>query len=200
MKSSRRMALIAVSGWFCKPFEAFASMNPAQNAPEIIVAQARANPAVLSQRNLQIEIRQLGGESSQRGQQSRSLQQEALVMNGRSVSFMLGHTAPMRVVQVLIYKDALHMVPTTVLIERNSGFAARLFWYGGDVAEVEISAMQAQGARSSKVSTTLPIQMNEWITIAQIEDAQHGGIGGVLSRINEDALNSLHLEMRVSLK
>jgi hypothetical protein len=200
MKSSRRMACIVVSGLFFKPFQTVAGINPAQSAPEIIVAQARDNPAVLPARNLQIEVRQLGSEASQRSQQSRSLQQQALVLNGRSVDFMLGQTVPMRVVQVLIYKDALHVVPTSVLIDRLSGFRARPLWYGEEVAEVEISAMLAQGSRSSKVSTTLPIQMNEWITIAQIEDARNGGIGGVLSRMNEQAMSSLHLEMRVSVR
>lgn len=200
MKSPRRMACIAVSGLFLMPFKAFAHINPAQRDSAITADQARDNPAVLPKRNLQIEVRQLGGESSQRSQQSRSLQQQASVLNGRSVSFMLGQTVPMRVVQVLVYKDAMHMVPTAVLIDRNSGFTARPLWYGEEVAEVEISAMLAHGARQSKVSTTLPVQINEWITIAQIEDAQHGGIGGVLSRINEQAMSSLHLEMRVTIK
>jgi hypothetical protein len=228
MKSSRRVACIIASGLFFKPFQAVAGMKPALRAPEMIVVQARGNPAVLPQRNLQIEIRQLGTESAERStvdaqgrvlvqpgqtraqanvtidhnrsQQSRKLLQQAMVLNGRSVSFTLGHTLPMRVVQVLVYKDALHMVPTSVLIDHQSGFSARPLWYGEEVAEVEISATLAQGSRSSKVSTTLPIQMNEWITIAQAEDARNGGIGGVLSRSNEQAQSSLHLEMRVTVK
>ncbi len=224
----RHLALIGFLSLFPKPFEAVARTESAQSAPQSIVAQAQANPAVLPVRNLQIEIRQIGSAANQRssldaqgrvilqpGQsrgeavvgidesrttQSRNLQQQALVLNGRSVSFSLGHTVPMRVVQVLAYKDALHMVPTAVLIERNSGFTARPLWYGDDVAEVEISVTLAQGARQSKVSTTLPVQLNEWITIAQIDDAQHGGMSGILSRINEQGLSSLHLEMRVSVK
>ncbi|MFM7330600.1 MAG: hypothetical protein ACKO1L_02900 [Brachymonas sp.] len=175
-----------------------AVLKPAQSAPEIIVSQARSNPSVLPQRNLLIEVRQFGGAISQHSQRGRQLQQEARVFNGGSVSFNLGQSVPMRVVQVLVYKDAVHMVPTSVLIHRNSGFAARPLWYGNDVAEVEISTALVQGARQSKLTTTLPVQMNEWITIAQIEDTQQGGIGGVLSRIHEQALSSLHLEMRVS--
>ena len=196
--------------------------------PSQAQAQARSNPAVVPLRNLLIEVRQIGSDASQRSSvdaqgrvilqpgrsraegvvgidqtrttQSRNLQQQALVFNGRSVSFSLGHTVPMRVVQVLADKDSLHMVPTAVLIERNSGFTARLLWYGDDVAEVEISVTLAQGSRQSKVSTILPVQLNEWITIAQIDDAQHGGMTGILSRMNEQGLSSLHLEMRVSVK
>ncbi len=196
--------------------------------PSQAQAQARSNPAVLPLRNLQIEVRQAGSDASQRSSvdaqgrvivqpgrsraegvvsidqtrtsQSRQLQQQALVLNGRSVSFTLGHTVPMRVVQVLVYKDSLHMVPTAVLIDRNSGFTARPLWYGDAVAEVEISVTLAQGTRQSTVSTTLPVQLNEWITIAQVDDVQHGGMTGILSRTNEQGLSSLHLEMRVSVR
>jgi hypothetical protein len=190
--------------------------------------QAQANPAVLPMRNLQIEIRQTGNDATQRSSvdaqgrvilqpgnsrgegalgidqsrstQSRSLQQQALVMNGRSVSFTLGQTVPLRVVQVLIYKDAINLVPSAVLIDRNSGFTARPLWYGNDVAEVEISTMLAQGSRQSAVSTTLPIQMNEWITIAQTEDSQSSSSSSMLSRSNENSQNSLRVEMRISVK
>ena len=234
MKLLRNITLMAVWAVLLKPFGALAHTESAQNAPKSIVtpsqaqAQARSNPAVVPLRNLQIEVRQVGSDASQRSSvdaqgrvilqpgrsraegvvgidqtrttQSRNLQQQALVLNGRSVSFSLGHTVPMRVVQVLADKDSLHMVPTAVLIERNSGFTARPLWYGDDVAEVEISVTLAQGSRQSKVSTILPVQLNEWITIAQIDDAQHGGMTGILSRMNEQGLSSLHLEMRVSVK
>ncbi len=228
MTSRRYIALVAFFSVLLKPFWVIAETESARNAPKMIAIQAQANPAVLPVRNLQIEVRQIGNDVTQRSRtdaqgrvilqpgnsrgeavvgidqsrttQSRDLQQQALVLNGRSVSFSLGQTVPMRVVQVLVYKDALHMVPTSVLIERSSGFTARPLWYGDEVAEVEISVTVAQGARQSKVSTTLPIQMNEWITIAQIEDAQHGGMSGILSRINEQGLSSLHLEMRVTVK
>jgi hypothetical protein len=190
--------------------------------------QAQANPAVLPLRNLQIEIRQTGNDSVQRSNidaqgrvilqpgnsrgdaiigidqsrsnQTRNFQQQALVLNGRSVSFTLGQTVPLRVVQVLIYKDAVNLVPSAVLIDRNSGFTARPLWYGNEVAEVEISTTLAQGARQSKVSTTLPIQMNEWITIAQTEDAQTSSTSGALSRSSEQAQSSLRVEMRVTVK
>jgi hypothetical protein len=135
-----------------------------------------------------------------RSTQSRSLQQQALVLNGRSVSFTLGQTVPLRVVQVLIYKDVLNLVPTTVLIDRNSGFTARPLWYGDEVAEVEISTTLTQGARQSKLSTTLPVQINEWITIAQWEDAQSSNSSGILSRSSEQAQSSLRVEMRVTVR
>jgi hypothetical protein len=228
MKSSRRMACIIASGLFFKPFQAVAVMKPGLRDPEMIVVQARGNPAVLPQRNLQIEIRQLGTESAERSnvdaqgrvivqpgqtraqanvtvdhnrsQQSRNLQQQALVLNGRSVSFTLGQTVPLRVVQVLNYKEVLNFVPTTVLIDRNSGFTARPLWYGDEVAEVEISTTLTQGARQSKLSTTLPVQINEWITIAQSEDAQTSSSSGILSRSSEQGQSSLRVEMRVTVR
>jgi hypothetical protein len=191
-------------------------------------AQAQANPAVMPLRNLQIEIRQIGSDAIQRSSvdaqgrvilqpgnsrgegvlgidqsrsmQSRSLQHQALVLNGRSVSFTLGQTAPLRVVQVLNYKEVLNLVPTVVLIDRSSGFSARPLWYGGDVAEVEISTMLAQGERQSKVTTTLPVQINEWITIAQSEDTQSNISSGILSRNSEQGQSSLRVEMRVTVK
>jgi hypothetical protein len=191
-------------------------------------SQAQANPAVLPLRNLQIEIRQTGNDATQRSSidaqgrvilqpgnsrgegaigidqsrstQSRSLQQQALVLNGRSVSFMLGQTVPLRVVQALIYKDTLNLVPSSVLIDRNNGFTARPLWYGDEVAEVEISTMLAQGAKQSKVSTTLPIQMNEWVTIAQTEESQSSSTSGTLSRSSEQSQSSLRVEMRVTVK
>jgi hypothetical protein len=123
-----------------------------------------------------------------------------LVLNGRSVSFTLGQTLPLRVVQALVYKDVLSFVPSTVLIERNSGFTARPLWYGDDIAEVEISTALAQGVRQSKVTTTLPIQLGEWITIAQTEDAQSSNTSGVLSRSSEQGQSSLRVEMRVTVR
>jgi hypothetical protein len=101
---------------------------------------------------------------------------------------------------VLIYKDAVNLVPSAVLIDRNSGFTARPLWYGDDVAEVEISTMLALGARQTKVSTTLPVYINEWITIAQMEESQTSSSSGVLSRSSEQGQSSLRVEMRVTVK
>jgi hypothetical protein len=236
MHMNRCTALIVICCLFFKPFGAVAGTEYAQSAPKNIVTpaqlqaqlQAQANPAVLPLRNLQIEIRQIGNDATQRSSmdaqgrvflqpgnsrgegvvgidqnrstQSRNLQQQALVLNGRSVSFTLGQTVPLRVVQVLIYKDAINLVPSAVLIDRNSGFTARPLWYGNDVAEVEISTMLAQGSRQSAVSTTLPVQMNEWITIAQTEDSQNTTSSGVLSRSSEQSQSGLRVEMRVTVK
>jgi hypothetical protein len=214
MKPLRGIALTAILGVFFKPFWALAVTESAHSAPQFIVtplqaqAQAQSNPAVKPLKNLQIEIRQIGSETAQRSSmdapgrstQSRSLQQQALVLNGRSVSFKLGQTVPLRVVQVLNYKEVLNFVPTTVLIDRNSGFTARPLWYGDEVAEVEISTTLTQGARQSKLSTTLPVQINEWITIAQSEDAQASNSNGILSRSSERGQSSLRVEMRVTVR
>lgn len=210
------------------PFGAIAQTTYAPSAPQSIAKQAQARQAVLPLRNLQIEVRQQGNESSQRSSvdaqgrvilqpgrsraeaavsadqsrvaQDRQSAQQALVLNGRSVSFSLGQTMPLRVVQVLNYKEVLNFVPTTVLIDRNSGFTARPLWYGDEVAEVEISTTLTQGARQTKLSTTLPVQINEWITIAKAEDAQTSSSSGILSRSSEQGQSSLRVEMRVSVK
>jgi hypothetical protein len=52
----------------------------------------------------------------------------------------------------------------------------------------------------SKVTTTLPIQLNERITIGQTEDAQSSDTSGVLSRSSKQAQSSLRVEMRVAVK
>jgi hypothetical protein len=228
MNTLGRFAWLAAASQIFMPFGALAQTGYAQGAPKSIVSQAQANPAVLPLRNLQIEIRQTGSDASERSSvdaqgrvilqsgnsrgegvvnidqtratQSRSLLQQALVLNGRSVSFTLGQTVPLRVVQVLNYKDGLYFVPTTVLLERNSGFTARPLWFGEEVAEVEISTALAQGTRQSKVTTTLPIQIGEWITIAQTEDAQSSQTSGVLSRSSEQGQSSLRVEMRVTVR
>lgn len=213
------------------PFGAIAQTTYAPSAPQSIAKQAQARQAVLPLHNLQIEVRQQGNESSQRSSvdaqgrvilqpgrsraeaavsadqsrvaQDRQLAQQALVLNGRSVSFSLGQTMPLRVVQVLAFNGNLHFVPSTILIDRNSGFSARPLWYGDDVAEVEISttrSQNAQGSRQTSASTTLQVQINEWITIAQSEESQNSSASGVLSQSGEQTQSNFRVEMRVTVK
>ena len=179
-------------------------------------------------RNLQIEIRQQGSDavqgrsidaqgrvilqpSSSRGAGSvnidqtnanrgRNLQQHALVLNGRSVSFQLGQTVPLRIVQVFAINGGLSIIPSTVLIDRASGFSARPIWSGGEMAEVEISTALAQGAQQTHTSTMLQIPINQWVTIAQMEDTQSNSSSGILSRSSEQGQSSLRVEMRVTVK
>jgi hypothetical protein len=218
-------------GLFLVPFAASAQIKPAPSAPHLIANQVQARESVLPLRNLLIEIRQQGAEQSQRSSvdaqgrvilqpgrsggevavgidqsraaQQRQLSQQALVLNGRPVSMMLGQTTPLRIVQVLAFNGNLHFVPSTVLIDRSSGFSARPLWYGDDVAEVEISAVgaqTAQGSRQISASTTLQIQMNEWITIAQGEESQTNTARGMLSQSSERAQSNFRVEMRVTVK
>lgn len=213
------------------PFGAIAQTTYAPSAPQSIAKQAQARQAVLPLRNLQIEVRQQGNASSQRSSvdaqarvilqpgrsraegavsadqsrvaQDRQLAQQALVLNGRSVSFSLGQTMPLRVVQVLAFNGNLHFVPSTILIDRNSGFSARPLWYGDDVAEVEISTTRSQnpqGSRQTSASTTLQVQINEWITIAQSEESQNSSASGVLSQSGEQTQSNFRVEMRVTVK
>lgn len=224
----RCAGFILVFGLPFKPFGAVAGINTAQSAPEIIVAQLQATPANLPLRNLQIEIRQQGSQAVQsksidaqgrvilqlgnsRGAGSvkidqtnanrgRNLQQQALVLNGRSVSFSLGQTVPLRIVQVFATSSGISIIPSTVLIDRASGFAARPIWSGGEMAEVEISTALAQGAQQTNTSTTLQIPINQWVTIAQTEDTQSINSSGIISRSSEQGQSSLRVEMRVTVK
>lgn len=224
----RFAGLVLIFGLFSKPFGAVAGIDIAQSAPKIIVAQLQAAPAALPLRNLQIEIRQQGSQAAQsrsidaqgriilqpgnsRGAGSvnidqtnvnggRNLQQQALVLNGRSVSFQLGQTVPLRIVQVFVSGGGISVIPSTVLIDRSSGFSARPIWSGGEIAEVEISTALAQGAQQTNTSTTLQIPINEWVTIAQTEEAQSSNSSGILSRSSEQGQSSLRVEMRVTVK
>ena len=224
----RSASFILIFGLCLKPFGALAGINIARSAPEIIVAQLQAAPTALPLRNLQIEIRQQGSDavqgrsidaqgrvilqpSSSRGAGSvnidqtnanrgRNLQQHALVLNGRSVSFQLGQTVPLRIVQVFAINGGLSIIPSTVLIDRASGFSARPIWSGGEMAEVEISTALAQGAQQTHTSTMLQIPINQWVTIAQMEDTQSNSSSGILSRSSEQGQSSLRVEMRVTVK
>jgi hypothetical protein len=224
----RLAVLLLILGAALKPVGVNALTKPALNNPQLIANQAQARSAVLPQRNLQIEIRQQGSDTSQRSSvdaqgrvivqpgrsrsdvvvgidqsrlsQDRRLEQQAWVLNGRNVSFTLGQTVPLRVVQVLAFNGNLHFVPSSILIERNTGFSVRPLWYGDDVAEVEISTVRTQSERQSKATTTLQVQINEWITIAQSEDTQTSSASGNLSRSGEQTQSSLRIEMRVSVR
>lgn len=151
----------------------FIALAPVTWAQPAINSVAGSNSA-LPLRNLQIEVRQLGGEDhsrarlsasgqvrlqpgqsglsadiraqdQQRSAQIRSLQQ-ALVLNGRSVQIALGNTTPLRLVQVFIVNGVMQARPGTVLLQSGAGFQARPLWDGGNMVELELSAAQSPRA------------------------------------------------------
>jgi hypothetical protein len=202
---------------------------PTPSATASTTAPSSVNP---QNRNLMIELRQVANQSGQdrsvsaqgsvilspgnsggsvsvqggagSGTGARSLSQQALVLNGRSVQFSLGQSVPLRVVQSFVRNGQVQSVPSTVLIERSSGFSARPQWGGGDSAEVEISAGLAPGAvaggSQSNTSTTLQVPIGQWVTMAESTDEQSQSNRGILSRSSAQSTSSLRVEMRLSVR
>lgn len=139
----------------------------AQTAPDLI---AKPNPLPL--RNLQIEVRQVQHEDSQRAgleshggvrvnpdgsvavagqvrvqdtqaRQSGTAIQQVLVLNGRSAHIALRTDTPLRLMQTFVRNGVLVFTQGTVLLQRGTGFRATPRWDGSDRVELEIAAQQA---------------------------------------------------------
>lgn len=139
----------------------------AQTAPDLI---AKSNPLPL--RNLQIEVRQVQHEDSQRAgleshggvrvnpdgsvavagqvraqdtqaRQSGTAVQQVLVLNGRSAHIALRTDTPLRLMQTFVRHGVLVFTQGTVLLQRGTGFRATPRWDGSDRVELEIAAQQA---------------------------------------------------------
>lgn len=139
----------------------------AQTAPDLI---AKPNPLPL--RNLQIEVRQVQHEDSQRAgleshggvrvnpdgsmavagqvlaqdtqaRQSGTAVQQVLVLNGRSAHIALRTDTPLRLMQTFVRNGVLVLTQGTVLLQRGTGFRATPRWDGSDRVELEIAAQQA---------------------------------------------------------
>ena len=139
----------------------------AQTAPDLI---AKPNPLPL--RNLQIEVRQVQNEDSQRAgleshggvrvnpdgsvavagqvraqdtqaRQSGAAVQQVLVLNGRSAYIALRTDTPLRLMQTFVRNGVLVFTQGTVLLQRGTGFRATPRWDGSDRVELEIAAQQA---------------------------------------------------------
>lgn len=139
----------------------------AQTAPDLI---AKSSPLPL--RNLQIEVRQVQHEDSQRAgleshggvrvnpdgsvavagqvraqdiqaRQSGTAVQQVLVLNGRSAHVALRTDSPLRLMQTFVRNGVLVFTQGTVLLQRGTGFRATPRWDGSDRVELEIAAQQA---------------------------------------------------------
>ncbi len=188
----------------------------------------------LPMRNLQIEVRQVrdGSQSSRQlgaqggitlspGQSgadiqvnaqdsmrnsNRDLVQRVLVLNGRQAAIRLGNAVPLRLVQTVVQGGVLRVIAGSVLVEANSGFAARPVWRGGSTAELELAAVQSArtgvpGAiTSSATDTVLSLPLGEWVTMAQSDDAlaaSSSSLGGVTQGTLREALK---VEVRLSVR
>lgn len=138
-------------------------------------ASTESTATSLPLRNVQIEVRQVQREDTQRAgvqsstrvelgtggqleangqlkveqrqsRQSSSATQYALVLNGRSTRISLGSSTPLRLMQTYIRNGTLFVTQGTVMLQANTGFVATPRWTGGDRVELEISAQQSNPA------------------------------------------------------
>lgn len=213
----------------------FMALAPAVRAQ--IAINSIANQEAVPLRNLQIEVRQqrdgsqarsalgakggvqlqpggsgatlnITGHNSQRSD-TRDLVQRVLVLNGRNVNINLGNSVPLRLMQAFVQNGAVRYLGGSVLVNANSGFAARPLWRGGDSAELELAAMQstrsnstlpAASVSSSSTSTALTLPLGEWVTVAQSEDAAAGSSSGTLNSGQSASREGLRVEVRISLR
>lgn len=158
-------ALVSALVYVC--FMLLSPVVIAQAAPDLI---AKPNPLPL--RNLQIEVRQVQHEDSQRAgleshggvrvnpdgsvavagqvraqdtqaRQSGTAVQQVLVLNGRSAHIALRTDTPLRLMQTFVRNGVLVFTQGTVLLQRGTGFRATPRWDGSDRVELEIAAQQA---------------------------------------------------------
>ena len=196
----------------------------------VATAQPQLQPtAELPMRNLQIEVRQsqadsragssfgasgaivlspgqsggqfgLSGDSRQR-QSSQNLSQMVLVLNGRETRINLGNTVPVRVVQSFVRNGQVQVLPGTVLVEANSGFAARPVWRGGDTVEIELgTALAGRGGSGASSAATVAAPLGEWFTIAESDSAMDSRGSGTLSQGQQQGASRLKVELRVSVR
>lgn len=189
-------------------------------------------------RNLQIEVRQVRG-SSQSGSQlqaqggvtlspgqsganvqinaqdsqrdaNRDLVQRVLVLNGRQAAIRLGNSMPLRLVQTVVQGGVLRFIAGSVLVDANSGFAARPVWRGGSTAELELAAGQSarggpgtypSGAiSSSSTDTVLSLPLDQWVTVAQSDDALSGSNSHLSGSAQSSSREALRVEVRLSVR
>lgn len=154
------------SALICVCFMPLCPAAIAQAAPDSI---ARASPLPL--RNLQIEVRQVQHEDSQRAglethggvrvnpddsaavtgqvraqdtqaRRSGKAVQQVLVLNGRSARIALRTDTPLRLMQTFVRNGVLLVTQGTVLLQTGTGFMATPRWDGSDRVELEIAAQQ----------------------------------------------------------
>ena len=121
---------------------------------------------------------QQSAQDSQRSH-TRDILQSVLVLNGRPVAINVGVNRPLRLVQTFIQDGVVRTVGGIVLIDANSGFSARPVWRGGGSVELELAAMQTlqsasnprYPAGSASMSSTLTLALDQWVTVAQSDEA-----------------------------
>ncbi len=136
---------------------------------------------------------------------SGDLVQRVLVLNGRGANIMLGNSVPLRLLQGFMRDGVVRTTSSTVLIDANSGFSARPLWRGDHMAELELSAMQSNRNAAvlpaqTSVVTTLVLPLNEWVTVAQSDDAISGSSSGSWSSGQSAARSALTIQVRMTAR
>jgi hypothetical protein len=134
---------------------------------------------------------------------SGELVQQVLVLNGRSANVMLGNSVPLRLLQSFMRNGAIRYGTATVLVDANSGFSARPIWRGDHLAELELSAVQSQRSAvpltsASSVITTLVLPLNEWVTVAQSDEALSAGTSAPTGSAQSASQSALTVQVRIS--
>ena len=145
--------------------------------------------------------------TAQNNQRSDSgdLVQRVLVLNGRSANIRLGNSVPVRLLQSFMRNGVLRYGSAAVLVDANSGFSARPLWRGDNIAELELTAVQSNRSGASlpthtNIATTLALPLNEWVTVAQSDDAMAGSTTGLLSSGQSAARSALTVQVRITVR
>lgn len=190
----------------------------------------------LLQRNLRVEVRQTGNSTSSdshygaeahiilqpgnsggsiglhgannKGRHKRQFAQQALVLNGHRLRFTIGNTQALRIIQTIHTRHSgVATAPSTVFIQRNSGFFARPTWHGHQTAEVEITAMLDHSdpyrvrrleKETASASTFISLPLGQWVTIAESLDTQSDHQRGTLHRSRHSHTGSTQIQMRIT--
>lgn len=136
---------------------------------------------------------------------SGELIQRLRVLNGRSANIMLGNSVPLRRLQSFVHDGVVRYGSGTVLVNANSGFSAKPLWHGADSAELELAAVQSTGRTASlpatsNVVTTLVVPLNDWVTVAQSDEASAGNNSGLFNNGQSAARSALTVQVRISVR
>lgn len=133
------------------------------------------------------------------------LVQRVLVLNGRSANVMLGNSVPLRLLQSFMRHGVLRYGSATVLVEANSGFSARPLWRGDNLVELELGAVQSQrgaapGPSGSSVVSTLVVPLNEWVTVAESDEALSSSASAPTGNTQSSSQSGLTVQVRMSVR
>lgn len=133
------------------------------------------------------------------------LTQRLLVLNGRSANIMLGNSVPLRLLHSFVQNGVVRYGSGTVLVNAGSGFSATPLWRGGDSAELELAAVQSTRnamapPTDSRVVSTLVAPLNEWMTVAQSDEAGMGNSSAPFNHTQSANRSALTVQLRISVR